>query len=120
MRCIDIEDGKPALRVVGGIPEVCRQRERNLGDPRYAASAWPKQEPGQEALEATTYRRLRVACGYCDIPIRSITPSNEVSYSRDLRVPKSREILISGDTGCVDFKPTTSKEVATTRTCSLA
>ena len=45
---------------------------------------------------------------YKTIPLKSITESNQLSYVIHLRSDE-QGILISGDTGCVDFKPSGNK-----------
>ncbi|MBU1376109.1 MAG: hypothetical protein KKE02_24220 [Alphaproteobacteria bacterium] len=43
---------------------------------------------------------------YMDLPIEPITPSNQLSYILRVDYGEAR-ILVTGDAGCVDFKPST-------------
>ncbi len=62
-----------------------------------------------QSLVAKHWKRLPIArmfslASATDIPIVGISPSNQLSYVMHFK-SEGQGILISGDTGCVDFKP---------------
>ncbi|MGA9784892.1 MAG: hypothetical protein WCF17_13130 [Terracidiphilus sp.] len=52
-------------------------------------------------MPIATYRAI---ARFAPIPIKSITPSNQLSYVARFEAEK-QGILVAGDAGCVDFKP---------------
>ena len=104
IRCADIDDGAP--RVFGWAAEAGRfvpvvgapgpgPSLRLLGPSKGLIKRhWDR-------LPVGSYRAMAVTA---DLPIRGITPSNELSYVLVFR-HAGQGILVCGDAGCVDFKP---------------
>ncbi|MBM57700.1 hypothetical protein [Hyphomonas sp.] len=103
-----IQDGVPRRFVWHGATESLVGAKSGVGDGLELILLAPSNGLIDKHRAKLPVARQIAFALYKTIPLKSITESNQLSYVIHLR-SEEQGILISGDTGCVDFKPSGNK-----------